>query len=212
MVTGVAIRILRAVGATEAAPIVSVNSPMATRKGSVGRLLPKMEYRLEEVPGITEGKRLFVRGDNIMQGYMKADNPGVLQPPEGGWHDTGDIVDIDEDGFIFIKGRAKRFAKVGGEMVSLTAVEQILNKLYPDIVQGVVTIPDEKKGEQLVLITTKEDASVSEMKAFFKKEGYVELWVPSRIMYIKEPPLMGTGKFNYVKATEMAVAEFVTKA
>lgn len=206
------IRLFEGYGATEAAPIVSVNSPMATRKGSVGRLLPKMEYRLEEVPGITEGKRLFVRGDNIMQGYMKADNPGVLQPPEGGWHDTGDIVDIDEDGFIFIKGRAKRFAKVGGEMVSLTAVEQILNKLYPDIVQGVVTIPDEKKGEQLVLITTKEDASVSEMKAFFKKEGYVELWVPSRIMYIKEPPLMGTGKFNYVKATEMAVAEFVTKA
>ena len=198
------IRVLEGYGATEASPLIAVNTPMFTRRGSVGPLLPKIEYKLEEVPGITEGKRLFIRGDNIMQGYMKADKPGVLQPPEDGWHDTGDIVEIDKDGFVFIKGRAKRFAKIGGEMVSLTAVEQIIGRLYPDTVQGVVNIPDEKKGEQLVLITASKDANVADIKAFLKKEGFSELWAPARVIYMEEPPVMGTGKFNYVLATQLA--------
>ena len=123
------IRILEGYGATETSPVISINTPMYIREGSVGRLFPKMTARLEEVPGIKEGKKLLVSGDNIMQGYMFADNPGVLVPPKDGWHDTGDIVTIDKDGFIFIQGRAKRFAKIGGEMISLTAVEQILSKL-----------------------------------------------------------------------------------
>ena len=123
---------------------------------------------MEDVPGIKDGKRLLVSGDNVMQGYMFADNPDVLVPPKDGWHDTGDIVDIDKDGFIFIKGRAKRFAKIGGEMISLTAVEQVLSKLYPDAVQGIVSVPDEKKGERLVLITTKPDVDLSEVRAYIK--------------------------------------------
>lgn len=198
------IRILEGYGATEASPVISINTPMYNRAGSVGRMMPKMAARLEEVPGIKEGKKLLVAGDNIMQGYMKADNPGVLQPPKDGWHDTGDIVTIDKDGFIFIQGRAKRFAKIGGEMISLTAVEQLLSKLYPNIVQGVVSIPDEKKGEQLVLITTKEDASLSEIRAFIKKEGFNDLGSPARIIYVKEPPVLGSGKFDYLTAQKIA--------
>lgn len=202
------VRIMEGYGATETAPLISFNTPMYVKKGSVGRLLPGMEARLEEVPGITEGKRLFVRGDNIMQGYMKADNPGVLQPPEDGWHDTGDIVDIDKDGFITILGRAKRFAKIGGEMVSLTAIETIVNSIYENEVSGVVAISDPKKGEQLVLITTHENADPSEIKTAIKNAGLNDLGSPSKILYVKEPPLLGTGKFDYVTATKLATEKF----
>ncbi|MCQ2913876.1 MAG: AMP-binding protein [Alphaproteobacteria bacterium] len=202
------IRILEGYGATECSPIISVNTPMYVKKGSVGRLLPGMESKLEEVPGIENGKRLFVRGDNIMRGYMKCDNPGKLLPPEDGWHDTGDIVDIDNDGFITILGRAKRFAKIGGEMISLTAVEQAINSLYEGFINGVVAISDPKKGEQLVLITTCEKADVSEIKVHIKSAGLNDLGSPAKIMVVKEPPLLGTGKFDYVSATKMAEEKF----
>lgn len=198
------IRILEGYGATETSPVISLNTPMYIREGSVGRLFPKMTAKLEEVPGIKEGKKLLVSGDNIMQGYMFADNPGVLVPPKDGWHDTGDIVTMDKDGFIFIQGRAKRFAKIGGEMISLTAVEQVLSKLYPDAVQGVVSVPDPKKGERLVLITTKENADLSEIRAYIREQGFNELGSPSQVIYVKEPPVLGSGKFDYVTAQKIA--------
>ena len=181
---------------------------MLFRSGTVGRLVPGLEARLEDVPGITEGKRLFVRGDNIMQGYMKADKPCVLQPPADGWHDTGDIVAVDKDGFVAIKGRAKRFAKIGGEMISLTAIEQELAKLYEGAVQGVVAIADVKKGEQLVLITTAENADAAQIRAYIKQAGLNDLGTPSKIIIVKEPPILGTGKFDYVSAQKMAEEKF----
>lgn len=198
------IRILEGYGATETAPVISLNTPMYIREGSVGRLLPKMTAKLEEVNGIKEGAKLLVSGDNVMQGYMKADNPGVLVPPKDGWHDTGDIVSIDKDGFVFILGRAKRFAKIGGEMISLTAVEQLLSKLYPDAVQGIVSLPDPKKGEKLVLITTRQDTDLSAIRAYIKEQGFNELGSPSKFIYVKEPPVLGSGKFDYVSAAKMA--------
>ncbi len=205
------IRILEGYGATEAAPLIAVNTPMYIKAGTVGRLVPGLEARLEDVPGITEGKRLFVRGDNIMQGYMKADKPCVLQPPADGWHDTGDIVAVDKDGFVAIKGRAKRFAKIGGEMISLTAIEQELAKLYEGAVQGVVAIADPKKGEQLVLITTAENADAAQIRAFVKQAGLNDLGTPSKIIVVKEPPILGTGKFDYVSAQKMAEEKFGTE-
>ncbi len=198
------IRILEGYGATETSPVISLNTPMYIREGSVGRLFPKMQAKLEDVPGIKEGKKLLVKGDNVMQGYMFADNPGVLVAPEDGWHDTGDIVSIDKDGFIFIQGRAKRFAKIGGEMISLTAVEQVLSKLYPDAVQGIVAVPDPKKGERLVLITTKQDADLSEVRSYIKEQGFNELGSPSDLIYVTEPPVLGSGKFDYLTAQNLA--------
>ena len=130
------LRILEGYGVTETSPVLAVNTPMFNRNGTVGRLMPAVEHKLEPVPGIADGGRLHVRGPNIMAGYYRVDNPGELEPPPGGWHDTGDIVSVDSDGFVAIKGRAKRFAKIAGELVSLAAVEQLAADLWPDHPRG----------------------------------------------------------------------------
>lgn len=197
------VRIMEGYGATETAPVLCLNTPMYIRKGTVGRFLPGINYRLEEVPGVEEGGRLFVQGDNVMQGYIKADAPGQLQPPVDKWYDTGDIVNVDEEGFVKILGRAKRFAKIAGEMVSLTAVETVLEQLYPGALQGIVTVPDEMKGEQLVLITDRENANMAEIRTYFKESGLSELWVPKQVVYTPTPPVMGTGKFDYMTAAKI---------
>ncbi len=180
---------------------------MHRKKGSVGRLLPGIAYKIEPVAGIEEGGKLLVAGDNIMQGYMKADKPEKLQPLPDKWYDTGDIVSIDQDGFVTIHGRAKRFAKIAGEMVSLTAVEAALDKLYNGTMQGIVTLPDEKKGEQMIFVTAAENASLAEIKAFFKQEGFSELWIPKKVVYMKKPPVLGTGKFDYQTAKQQLEQE-----
>lgn len=197
------VRILEGYGATETAPVIAVNSPMHQQAGSVGRLLSGLEYRLEDVPGVEEGGRLFVRGDNVMLGYYKNDNPGVLEPPVEGWHDTGDIVDIDDGGFVKILGRAKRFAKIAGEMVSLSAVEAMVEKVYPDASHAVVAIPDPKKGEQLVLVTTQEKAQKSDLSAYASANGISELSVPKNIKIIDKMPVLGTGKTDYTGVADL---------
>jgi acyl-[acyl-carrier-protein]-phospholipid O-acyltransferase/long-chain-fatty-acid--[acyl-carrier-protein] ligase len=199
------LRILEGYGATETSPILTINTPMKNKTGTVGRFLPGIEHRLEPVEGIETGGRLFVKGDNVMKGYMFADKPLELVPPEGGWYDTGDIVDVDEDGFVSIKGRAKRFAKVGGEMVSLTAVEMYINELWENQTHAIATIPDEKKGEQLVLITDYKDAKRSDIVKYFRENGISELGLPKKIHVVEEVPLLGAGKINYVKAQELAL-------
>ncbi len=196
------VRIFEGYGTTETSPVISVNTPMFCKEGTVGRFLPKIEYELQPVAGVENGGRLQVKGDNVMLGYMKADKPNVLEKAAE-WYDTGDIVEVDADGFIHIQGRAKRFAKIGGEMVSLTAVEQIIDKLYPDAKQGVITVTDEKKGERIVLITSADSASLSELHKYFKKQNVSELWMPKEVVYMKTPPLLGSGKFDYLKAKAM---------
>ncbi|WP_255326460.1 acyl-[ACP]--phospholipid O-acyltransferase [Sphingobium sp. EM0848] len=198
------LRILEGYGATEAGPVIAVNTPMHFRAGSVGRLLPGIEARLDDVPGISEGGRLSIRGPNIMAGYMKADAPGLLQPPEGGWHDTGDIVTIDEQGFVTIRGRAKRFAKIGGEMISLPAVEGYASALWPDAEHAVVTRPDPRKGEQLVLFTTAREAKAAALAAWGKANGVTELALPREIRVLDALPLLGTGKTDYALMTQFA--------
>jgi acyl-[acyl-carrier-protein]-phospholipid O-acyltransferase/long-chain-fatty-acid--[acyl-carrier-protein] ligase len=190
-------RILEGYGVTEAAPVVALNTPMYNKPGSVGKLLPGIEYRLEQVPGVDEGGRLFVRGKNIMAGYLRAENPGVLEPLSDGFHDTGDIVDIDENGFVTIKGRAKRFAKIGGEMVSLAAVEAVIGRLWPNNLASVTNVFDPRKGEKLVLVTDYEGATKAEVLQYAKSQGLTELAVPGEII-ITTVPVLGTGKIDFV--------------
>ncbi len=201
------IRILEGYGATECSPFISVNTFLHQRPGSVGRLLPGIEYQLKPVEGIKEGAELWLKGPNIMLGYMRYEKPLELDPPADGWYDTGDIVSIDVEGYIFIKGRCKRFAKIGGEMVSLTSVENVIDKKWPGFVTGAVNIPDARKGEKIVLITTCKDITKDGMIEAFKAAGVTELGLPSKIIVTDEPPLLGSGKFNYVAAKEMALKE-----
>ena len=160
------IRILEGYGATETAPITSVNTPLYYKAGTVGRFMPCMEHKLEPVEGINDAGLLHVSGPNIMLGYLLADNPGKLVPPESiygkGWYDTGDIVHVDDEGFISIRGRSKRFAKVSGEMVSLTAVEQLATNAWPEAHHAAISLPDAKKGEQVILVTTHKQATINE--------------------------------------------------
>jgi acyl-[acyl-carrier-protein]-phospholipid O-acyltransferase/long-chain-fatty-acid--[acyl-carrier-protein] ligase len=191
------VRLLECYGVTETAPGLAVNTPMFNRFGTVGRLMPGVEARLEPVEGVHEGGRLLVRGPNVMLGYLRAEKPGVIEPPAEGWHDTGDIVTIDTQGFVTIKGRAKRFAKIGGEMISLAAVESLASELWPDIPSAVVAVPDARKGERLVLVTQKLDATRSGFQAFARSKGAPELMVPAEIVVVEKMPLLGSGKPDY---------------
>ena len=204
------IRILEGYGATETAPVIAVNTPMAYRSGTVGQFLPGLEYRLQAVPGIEHGGLLHVHGPNVMSGYLKADNPGVLQAPvssEGaGWYDTGDIVEVDSDGFVHIVGRVKRFAKVAGEMVSLEAVEKLALTASPDGFHAASSQPDEGKGEALVLFTTDGEISRPTLQKAAQQLGLPELAVPKKIVRVDALPLLGTGKTDYVTLKRMAEA------
>lgn len=193
-------------GVTETAPVLAVNRPGAERNGTVGTLLPGIEARLEPVPGLDDGGRLFVRGPNVMIGYYKVDKPGVLQPV-GDWHDTGDIVTIDADGFIAIRGRAKRFAKIGGEMISLAAVEAYVAAVWPEASHAVVNVPDPRKGEALVLVTDCADATVDPLLAWAQAHGVAEIMIPKRILHLDALPVMGTGKLDLVRIGELAREE-----
>jgi acyl-[acyl-carrier-protein]-phospholipid O-acyltransferase / long-chain-fatty-acid--[acyl-carrier-protein] ligase len=202
------VRILEGYGVTETAPVLAMNTSMANKPGTVGRLSPLMEARLDPVEGIAEGGRLFVRGPNVMLGYLRAENPGKLEPLEGGWHDTGDIVAIDPEGFITIKGRAKRFAKIAGEMISLSATEAIAAALWPQAQSVIVTVPDPRKGERLVLVTTERDASRDALLKQAKAAGASELSVPAHILVVDKIPVLGSGKTDYVAAGALAKERF----
>uniref|UniRef100_A0A450UCD9 Acyl-[acyl-carrier-protein]-phospholipid O-acyltransferase / long-chain-fatty-acid--[acyl-carrier-protein] ligase n=1 Tax=Candidatus Kentrum eta TaxID=2126337 RepID=A0A450UCD9_9GAMM len=202
------VRIFEGYGATETAPVLSFNTPMGNRPGSVGRLLPGVEHRLEPVSGVEGAGRLWVRGPNIMLGYLLSDAPGKLRPLETdlgpGWYDTGDIVNLDEDGYLWIQGRAKRFAKIGGEMVSLTALEAFAHRAWPNFSHAVVAIPHPQKGEQLVLVTECPDVDRPGLLALAKEEGLGEIGLPKRIVLTEKIPLIGTGKTDYAGVKALA--------
>ena len=194
------VRILEGYGATECAPCVSVNTPLAPRHGSVGRLLPGMDYKLEAVEGVGEGGRLFVRGPNVMKGYLNADaNAKFLAL--GGWYDTGDIVNVDTEGYLHVCGRLKRFAKVSGEMVSLTAVEDALAGAFPQYglrcQVAVITRPDEDKGEALIAVTNEPRLTLEEIREVIKAKGLTNLNTPRELKVVNEIPKLGTGKVNH---------------
>lgn len=200
------LRILEGYGATETAPVLSFNTPMHFKAGTVGRLLPGIEHKLEPVPGIDAGGRLVVRGPNVMKGYLLADNPGHLVPPVEGWYDTGDIVSIDDHGFVTIEGRAKRFAKIAGEMVSLGAVEDLASDTWPDVRHGAVIQPDPRKGEQVILVSEHEGACRADLLKTARAKGIAEIMVPKTVLVVDALPLLGTGKTDYPSVEVLAKA------
>ena len=195
------IPVLEGYGATEASPVIAVNTPGDNRRGTVGGLLPGIETRIDPVEGIRRGGRLLVRGPNVMAGYL--DDIGEVDPPTDGWHDTGDVVEMTTDNWITILGRVKRFAKVGGEMVSLTAAETLAASLWPNARHAVIAESDSRKGERLVLVTDQHDAEVGQLVAHAQAVGASELSAPRRIVRVAEIPVLGTGKTDYVAIQRM---------
>lgn len=197
------VRIFEGYGATETAPVLAVNTPMACRFGSVGQLLPGVESRLLPIPGIEQGGELQVRGPNLMAGYYLASAPGVLVAPKSevgpGWYNTGDIARFDEQGYLYILGRLKRFAKIAGEMVSLERVELLAQQCSPQASHAVIALPDPKKGEQLLLITTDPKLTREQLQQAQKQQGLPELLLPRQLVHRAELPLLGTGKTDYVR-------------
>ena len=200
------IRILEGYGATETAPVASVNTPMDFKAGTVGRLMPTMQYQLETIEGIENAGKLHLYGPNIMQGYLLPDSAGKMIPTESiygkGWYDTGDIVHIDGDGFVSIRGRSKRFAKVGGEMVSLTAVEQLAINVWPEAQHAATNLPDPKKGEQIILLTTEKSATMKYLTT--ASIGVTSINLPKKIIVVENIPVLATGKLNYPEINNLA--------
>jgi acyl-[acyl-carrier-protein]-phospholipid O-acyltransferase/long-chain-fatty-acid--[acyl-carrier-protein] ligase len=205
------LRILEGYGVTETAPALALNTPMFNKFGTVGRILPGMEARLEKVEGVEEGGRLYVRGPNVMLGYLKVENPGVLEPPPEGWHDTGDIVAIDEQGFLTIKGRARRFAKVGGEMISLAAVEALASELWPNALSAVAAVPDPRKGERLILLTQQTGATRADFHAFARTKHASDLMIPAEVWVFDKLPVLGTGKVDMMAVGKLVEERLAAK-
>lgn len=204
------VRILEGYGATECSPAITITSPLEPKAGSAGRFLPGMAWRLEPVEGVAEGGRLFVSGPNVMRGYLNADANAHFQAADG-WHDTGDIARVDDEGFVFILGRMKRFAKVSGEMVSLTAVEDALAGAFPQFGQrfqaAVLAVPDEDKGEKLIAVSNEPKLTVELVRAAIRAKGLSNLCAPREVRAVKEIPKLGTGKVNHRELAVVLLAQ-----
>lgn len=205
------IRIYEGYGVTEASPVISVNTPVIYKQNTVGPIVPGMEAYLKPVPGIENGGKLVVRGPNVMLGYLLQDHQGEIKPPQTergiGWHDTGDIASIDDDGHLRILGRAKRFAKIGGEMVSLTAVEELAMETWPNFNHAAINLPDERKGEKVILVTDNKEANRKQIQEMAKQLHYGELYIPRKVVLAEELPLLSTGKVDYIHLTELVMKE-----
>ncbi len=203
------LRILEGYGTTEAAPVISFNNPMFYRKGSVGRFLPGIEWRSEAVEGIEAGGNLWIKGPNIMCGYLLAGRGFVAVDA---WYDCGDVVTVDQDGFIEIKARLKRFAKISGEMISLDAVEKMAEDCFGMGQNAVVSVADSKKGERLILYTLNTTASRTAFKAHLQQQGQSLLQLPSLVVVLETLPLLGSGKIDYVSLRAQAESGKKTEA
>jgi acyl-[acyl-carrier-protein]-phospholipid O-acyltransferase/long-chain-fatty-acid--[acyl-carrier-protein] ligase len=201
------LRIMEGYGATEFSPVVSVNTPYFYRPGTVGKMLPGVECKLEPVEGIEQGSRLHIKGPNQMLGYLLNDKPGELRQPEStmgeGWYDTGDIVTM-EDGYVQIVARAKRFAKIAGEMVSLEVVEQIAATTSPKKAHAATSIPSDRRGETIILFTEDPELRREHLQAAARESGKAEVVIPRSVVYRDKLPRLGNGKVDYVTLKELA--------
>ena len=204
------IRILEGYGATETSPVLALNTPMAYKTGTVGQLLPCIESRLVPVRGIDKGGMLHVRGPNLMSGYYRCDAPGVLEAPKSEvgerWYETGDIVEIDDEGFLSISGRVKRFAKVAGEMISLDVVEKLAVHSAASASHAASRKSDSTRGESIVLFTTDSGLSRETLIRSAKTLAIPEIAVPRKLVRVDALPLLHSGKVDYLSLKQMAEA------
>lgn len=204
------VRILEGYGVTEASPVISANSLMHEKPCTVGRFMPQIQYKLEPVEGLDEGGLLWIKGPNVMMGYVKPKKPAEIVPLKDGWYNTGDIVNVDSEGYIKILGRQKRFAKIGGEMVSLSVVEELAVKVHKEESHAAMHMMDPKKGEQIILFTTSKKVDRDSIKSALEKRGLAAIYLPKHFVLVKEIPVLATGKTNYRKLLEMT-EEFIKK-
>lgn len=200
------VRVLEGYGATETGPVLSINSPTRNAAGSVGRFLPGIAWKLERVEGLDRAGRLWVRGPNVMLGYLRASAPGVLEPLKAGWYDTGDIVEVDELGFVWIKDRARRFAKIGGEMVPMSIGESLADSVWPDATHAVVALPDARAGERLVLVTSRVKATIGPLLDAARTRSIPQIMVPRTVICMARLPQLGSGKIDYPAVRRLAEA------
>jgi len=188
-------------GVTEASPVISTNRVGHHKPGSIGKVLPGVQVKVvardtgKQMQAGGEG-RLLVRGDNVMGGYLVGDelDDGALQD---GWYDTGDIAVIDSDGYLWHKGRAKRFMKIGGEMVSLVAVEEALQGYFDKDVTYCAVEVTKADGSSCVGLAVDSESELLAMKKFLVKKGLIALSVPSKIFVLEQIPIMGSGKVDF---------------
>jgi acyl-[acyl-carrier-protein]-phospholipid O-acyltransferase / long-chain-fatty-acid--[acyl-carrier-protein] ligase len=217
------IRPLEGYGCTECSPVVAVNTndfraayfrQVGAKRGSIGHPLPGIGVRIidpdsgETLP-VDKPGLLFVRGPNIMVGYLNKPEK-TAEVLKDGWYNTGDIATEDEDGFLRITDRLSRFSKIGGEMVPHIKVEEKLHELLgaEGQVLAVTAIPDEKKGERLVVIHTLRDDQLKDLLEKLSKSDLPALWRPrpDQFMYVEKLPYLGTGKLDLRKLREIAQA------
>ena len=191
------VQILEGYGVTEASPAISVNTKDNYKLGSVGKFIPDIDYKIEKIDGYDEGGLLFIKGKNVITNYL-----GKVEKFD--WYNTGDVVNVDEEGYLFILGRLKRFAKIAGEMISLSQIEEFPKKLWPENTSVVCSIKDEDKGEALILLTDNEHAELSELKIFMQNTGLTNLYLPKKLKVISEFPILGSGKLDFKKLQEIA--------
>ncbi len=196
--------VLEGYGVTECAPVLAANQPGDIRAGTIGKMLPGIESRIEPVEGLENAGCLWVKGPNIMKGYISPDNPGEVVPIKDGWHNTGDVVSVDDEGYYVIRGRIKRFAKIGGEMVSLAVVENCASAIWPDHMHAAAIVPDKRKGERIILVTEHPNPKRQELLSWAQTHGVPEISVPKKFVTVETMPILGTGKLDYVSITNIA--------
>jgi acyl-[acyl-carrier-protein]-phospholipid O-acyltransferase/long-chain-fatty-acid--[acyl-carrier-protein] ligase len=206
------VRILEGYGATETAPVLAINTALRNRTGTVGHFMPGIEWCLTEEPGLAEGERLWVRGGNVMLGYLRPDGSGETTALPDGWYDTGDIVSIDADGFVTVRDRVRRFAKIAGEMIPMAIGEELATELWPKADHAVVALPDARRGERLLLVTTESGAEVPALLAAARARGVPEIMLPRAVLTVERMPRLGSGKIDYVAAQRLATAALETSA
>jgi len=205
------LRVYEGYGATECGPVIALSTPQSYRFGAVGHLMPGMEYRLEKVDGVEHGGVLHLRGPNLMLGYYRYDNPGVIEPRRSifgdCWYNTGDVVDVTADGMLTVVGRVKRFAKIAGEMVSLDAIEEIALRASPEHRHAAVVRAEVASGETTVLFTTDRELGRHALMSAAREMGRQELAVARRVVFVPELPVLGSGKTDYVTLQALDLEE-----